>query len=56
MKTPKLSHGGDLEWAVWKPGEKIHSIPGRSREDLAREAAEAPAPRPEDYTFVGRRD
>jgi hypothetical protein len=48
----KLSHGGDLEWATWKRGEKIFSIPAAKQQDGADEAK---APRPEDYTFVGRR-
>lgn len=52
---PGLTHGGDLEWAVWKPGERIHSIPAKTSAELAEEAEKAPAPRPEDYTFVGRR-
>lgn len=39
----------DLEWAVWKEGERMHSIPAE------REAEkEARAPRPEEYTFAGR--
>jgi hypothetical protein len=46
----KLSHGGDLEWAVWQAGERTISVPSK------REAEEeARAPLPEDYTFVGRR-
>jgi hypothetical protein len=49
-----LSHGGDLEWAVWKRGEKIHSIPAKTRIEREAEKEEAPAPRPEDYTFCGR--
>jgi hypothetical protein len=51
-----LTHGGDLEWATWKRGEKIFSIAEKTAAERAAEAEAAPAPRPEDYTFVGRRD
>jgi hypothetical protein len=48
----KLTHGGDLEWAVWsKDKATIYSIL-KTRE--AEEKDEVKAPRPEDYTFVGR--
>jgi hypothetical protein len=49
----QLTHGGDLEWCTWKRGEKIFSIPAK-REAESNGAEEPKAPRPEDYTFVGR--
>lgn len=31
MATGKPSHGGDLEWAVWKAGANATSLPARIR-------------------------
>jgi hypothetical protein len=48
----------DLEWAVWKQGDKVHSIPAKTKAERAGEESDPNggprAPRPEDYTFVGR--
>lgn len=45
----------DLEWAVWKQGERIHSIPAKTKAERG-DADDAPALKPEDYIFSGRRD
>jgi hypothetical protein len=42
----------DLEWAVWKRGERTHFIPPKTkaeRSEEERRADDAPAPKPEDY-------
>lgn len=45
----KLSHGGDLEWAVWNRGEKIFSLPAKTKAEREGEQEDGPKLKPEDY-------
>jgi hypothetical protein len=49
MKQPKER---DLEWAIWNKGERIHSIPAKTKAEREGEQADARPLKPEDYILA----